>query len=98
MAGPGLRFSKKHGIIRCVGSLELSLSGNPLHCDEKMQWIKLGEQQGWINLHGWTIHHNYVPLHSALPPTCVNYPDLTWQNRILPGDTASKQFNHEMFI
>ena len=60
--------------FRFIGSLKLDVSRNPIHCDEKIQWIKMGEQQGWIDFRyqNQQLHPRY---HFA-PPTCLNYQGL----------------------
>ena len=49
-------------------SLELALSGNPLHCDTSLCWIKQGEQYGWITWWWGSIYD----------PECSNYADTNW--------------------
>ena len=50
--------------------LELILSGNPIKCDSRMDWIKQGEREGWIT---WYTRENID--HS---PECVNYRGVKW--------------------
>ena len=62
-----------------TGYLHLSLDGNPLHCDERMTWIKIGQEEGWIEFDD-----------SYSPPECENYPGVPWNNITLPGNTSGK--------
>ena len=47
------------------------MGNNPLICDERMKWLKEGEEQGWLQFLG-------------SPPTCENFPDMSWDKVSFP--------------
>ena len=55
-------------------NLTLLISHNPLQCDNKMCWIKQGEEEGWLTLN-LTRPHSYWT-----KPDCENYPDRNWDD------------------
>ena len=62
-------FSSQHHAY-----LTLLLSGNPLHCNSTLCWIKRAERDGWITL-------NHRGTDTFWPkPDCTNYPDHEWDN------------------
>ena len=66
-------------IFLTLERLQLLLHGNPFHCDEHMQWIKIGEAQRWIQLLSW--------------PQCENSSVRSWGDIILPGNTTGKIYS-----
>ena len=63
-------FRSGGNVVRHPGELELSLDGNPLHCDREMCWVQRGERDGWIR---FEYKYDWVP-------QCANYPNTAWQN------------------
>ncbi len=53
----------------------MSLQGNPLFCDQRMKWIQLAEQDGWISFPHFG------------KPVCINY-NQPWDLIVLPGDLS----------
>ena len=47
--------------------LRLSLGGNPLICNYRFEWVKKGEEDGWLTLDEQSL------------PQCTNYPDANWR-------------------
>ena len=64
----------------------LSLSQNPLVCNERMKWIQIGEQEGWIY---WPEPRSFLQ-----KPKCTNNNEV-WDNITLPGETACKISNED---
>ena len=54
-------------------NLSLLIENNRFQCNQKMCWIKQGEQDGWIT----------STLGEYVKPSCLNYPGLGWDEIIL---------------
>ena len=67
----------------------ITLTSNPFECDDRMQWIKIGEQQGWLTFDDPNSRTIFWP--RANTPTCANY-RTHWQYHTLPGDRSCKDF------
>ena len=58
---------------------------NPFYCDERMNWIKQGEEAGWIqfrNISGIT-----------RTPECTNFPQTPWDQVVIPQSTCHFVFD-----
>ena len=55
--------------------LKLTLSENPMECDERLCWIKLGEKKKWIP---WLMHFGH--LYTLM---CNNIPGIPWKDVFL---------------
>ena len=64
-----------------LGVLTLSLSGNPLNCDEKMQWAKVSVEEGWLK---WMTS----PVDGQ--PQCVNFPFTAFEDIKLVRTTTGE--------
>ena len=47
--------------------LGLSLGGNPLICNHRFEWVKKGEEDGWLSLDAQSL------------PQCTNYKEANWR-------------------
>ena len=56
--------------------LGLLMNNNPFQCDERMEWMKLAEKSGWIQLQ-WELPRDQ--------PQCKNLAGILWENVILPA-------------
>ena len=60
--------------VNFTGFLRLKLHNNPFTCDERMQWIKDGEANGWLRVAGvW-----------GSKIFCENFPGVDWDDVHLP--------------
>ena len=64
-------------------SLYLYISGNPLHCDRRMCWIKQGEEDNWIDA-GINSYWGY-------PPQCA-YGDWDELNCSVTGENSQRLY------
>ena len=53
------------------GQLTLGITVNPIVCDGRIEWMKDGEQHGWLSF--------FID-----PPACHNFPDISWENVSIP--------------
>ncbi len=67
--------------------LELSVEENELHCDARIQWIKQGEKQGWMEL-------SYAE--SGI--LCENIPNTDWQDIPLFGNVSCESSYGVVFL
>ncbi len=57
-------------LFSCLSEhLEISVNLNKFVCNEKMNWIKIGEKQGWIK---WSSGSSKI--------FCENYPNMDWDD------------------
>ena len=65
------------------GNLSLILAGTSLQCDERLQWMKIGEEQGWLTVlwpAGNERHHLGI---------CRNMSEtVIWEEFTLPGNRS----------
>lgn len=61
------------------------MDGNPLFCDKRLQWIKDGEEQGWL----------ITPTDQQ--PQCANPPGHSWENDNLMEHTGAGQTSFTCF-
>ena len=54
-----------------VENLAMDVSANFFMCNEALQWIKIGERDGWITL---------------TPPICARQQNTPWASITLPGN------------
>ena len=47
----------------CPGGFDLYLENSGTVCDSRMEWMKRGEREGWLTVHG---------------VNCENFPGLEW--------------------
>ena len=60
-------------ILNILGTLTLEISSNPYFCGERMQWMRIGDRDGWLTVH--------------LYNDCINFPGQWWKkDLILPGN------------
>ena len=60
----------------------LVLFGTSLQCDERLQWMKIGEEQGWLTVEWDLPGFTFVP-------HCRNYPhNVIWSEIDLPGNES----------
>ena len=53
----------------------MDVSANLFVCNRALQWIKIGERDGWMTL---------------MPPICVNFQNTPWASVNLPGNIDCK--------
>ncbi len=53
------------------------MTANNFICDERMQWIKIGEEQEWIR---WSSGNQKIE--------CENFPTTNWEDITLSNNTA----------
>ena len=55
------------GVTGGLAELRLSLGGNPLICNYRFEWVKKGEEEGWLSLDAQSL------------PQCTNYEYANWR-------------------
>ncbi len=53
---------------------------NSLWCDDKLHWLKIGEEQAWLV---WDENEA-----ATSKISCGNYPGVRWEDVNLPGNTS----------
>lgn len=76
-------------------NLELTLGGNPLHCDGNLVWIKIQKQ----DRRSWQIQRDEFLGSGPAEPECENYPGVAWSDVQLDDSTlGGKNQKHHFFV
>ncbi len=77
--------------------LQLSLGGNPLHCDARLMWLKHWEHNKLLR---WKLKFfNHMPRRSGpAEPECANFPGVAWSEVQLEVATQDGKKNLPWFL
>ena len=57
------------------------MGNNPLICDERIKWMKYGEQQRWLS---FNYYYPNQQVNTHYPPHCENFPGTNWEEVSIP--------------